>query len=91
MLYVLIYLLVGMFYAGVTFKATLRSIMLLGLKEAELISVARGSKGMTDEEKTSAIACFILAIIYSIFKIPFYPCSFFFDLIVFATAKKKLK
>lgn len=91
MVYVLIYLLLGMLYAGITFKSTLGAIVILGLSGADRLKIAKGSENVSDELKTSALACIVLAVLYSLFKVPFYPFLVFFDLLVRSAAKKHSK
>lgn len=77
MLYFLLYLLIGMIYAGATFKSTLQFITKANLNENEIKEIAtKNHKDLDDKMKIALISIMLFALIVSAAKILFYPVFF---------------
>ncbi|WP_407568021.1 hypothetical protein OKW88_21415 [Bacillus subtilis] len=84
---VLIYFIIGMIYAGLTFKLTIGFLYVSGSTEDELRELLRTKHA--DNEK--AVATLLIALVITLIKIPLFPLAVIFDFYFASAYKAKLK
>ncbi len=83
----LVYLIAGMIYAGLTFKFTIASLYVSGSSDDELRELLR-TKHI---DKVKAVATLLIALVITLVKIPLFPLAIIFDFYFASVSKEKIE
>ncbi|ASS63675.1 hypothetical protein CHN56_03217 [Bacillus velezensis] len=83
----LVYLIAGMIYAGLTFKFTIASFYVSGSSDDELRELLRTKQ----VDKVKAVATLLIALVITLIKIPLFPLAIIFDFYFASVSKEKIE